>query len=149
MIKAVISFPNGTYKTFASNEFKGDTVFSEFIPEVMTVGDLSGAMKWIASTKVINQKNIAQKNIISQGYRIDYQQMGGSENIYVSKEIPINSRQIYGFCRLEGDAKLNASLDFLNVLNKNQTITHIESKGFSLRLLNYGPNPYWFTVGQK
>ncbi len=72
--------------------------------------------------------------------------MKGGETIYVTTQIPINSRQIYGFCRLNGDARVNPSLDYLNVLNKNQTITHIEAKGFSMKLLNYGSNPYELVV---
>ena len=149
MIKGVISFPDGSYKIFGSTEFKRDTILNEVVPEVLNDDDFSGVAKLITSTIVIDQKNIQQKNINCQGYRIDYEQMEGGENIYVTTEIPINSRQIYGFCRLNGDARVNPSLDYLNVLNKSQTITHIEAKGFSMKLLNYGPNPYWFTVGQK
>lgn len=90
---------------------------------------------------MINQDNIQQEAINSQGFRIDYEKMKGGETIYVTTQIPIHSRQIYGFCRLNGDAKLNSMLDYINVLNQQQMITHIEQANFSLRLLNYGPNP--------
>ena len=146
MIKGVISFPDGTYKIFGSTEFKGDTVLNEVVPEVLNDDDFIGVAKLIYSTKVIDQTNIQQKSINCQGYRIAYEQMEGGENIYVTTQIPINSRQIYGFCRLNGDARVNPSLDYLNILNKSQTITHVEAKGFSMKLLNYGPNPYELVV---
>ncbi len=146
MIKAVISFPNGEYQIIGTTAKGKDTVIVQNVPEVLSKDDFKGVAQLIASTKVIDQRNIQQKSIHSQGYRIDYQQMKGGETIHVSTQIPINSRQIYGFCRLNGDAKLNSMLDYLNVLNQQQMITHIEQDNFSLRLLNYGPNPYELVI---
>ena len=146
MIKGVISFPDGNYKIYGNTEFERDTILSDFISDVLSNDDFSGVAKAMSSTKTINQENIQQKPIFSKGYRIDYEQMQGGEDIYVTTQIPINSRQIYGFCRLNGDAKLNPIFDYLNVLNHNQTITHVEKDGYTVRLLNFGPNPYELTV---
>ena len=72
--------------------------------------------------------------------------MEGGEVLLATTQIPINSFQIYGFCRLMGDAGLPLDIDYLNLFNKSQVITHIERNQFKLSLLNYGPNPYEFNT---
>ncbi len=146
MIVGIISFPDGTYKIYGKTERGKDTVLLQKVPEVLKVVGEQGILKRIASTRIINQDNIQQKSIVCQGFYMNYLKMEGGETIHVSNQIPVNSRQIYGFCRLEGDAKLSAGLDYLSLLKPNQTITHIERKGFSLRLTNYGPNPYYLNI---
>lgn len=145
MISGVISFPNGTYKVFGKTEKGKDTILTYTLPEITDEHLEWEGLKSLETVKTISQENIQQSDISSIGYQIDYQQMIGSEVIYVTHDIDINSHQLYGFCRLDGDAKLNIPLDFSGVLSKNQLITHIERSDFSMRLLNYGPNPYYFT----
>ena len=72
--------------------------------------------------------------------------MEGSEILFATTQIPINSFQLYGFSRLDGDSKTAINLDFINVFKKNQLITHIERDNFKLQLLNYGPNSYEFQL---
>ncbi len=80
------------------------------------------------------------------GYFFNYTKMEGGEIIFVTIQIPINSYQLYGFSRLDGDAKLPIHIDFMNMLSQKQLLTHLEREGFSLKLLNYGPNPYEFNL---
>lgn len=146
MIVGVISFPNGTYRIFGKTEMGKDTVLLQKVPEVLKKDLPFEKMRRMSSTKTIDQTNIQQKSILCQGYQFKYLKMEGGETIYVTQQIPINSRQIYGFSRLDGDARIKINLDYLNLLKADQTITHIESKGFSLALSNYGPNPYYLNI---
>lgn len=148
MIAGVISFPDGTYKIYGRTESGKDTVLVQQIAQVLINDKMPGIVKKIALTKVIDQTNIQQRPIYSLGYLIKYLKMEGEELIYVTDQIPINSRQIYGFCKLDGDARIDVKFDYLNVLSQDQTITHIDRKGFSLRLTNYGPNPYYFNMNK-
>ena len=146
MINGVISFANGTYKIFTKTEFGKDTVLTKFVKEVLYVGQPVAKLKALGSKKIIDQKNIQQNSIFCSGFKFDYLKMAGSETLYYTKQIPINARQIYGFCRLEGHARLAIDLDYLNLLIHNQLITHVNRPNFSLKLINYGPNPYYLTA---
>jgi hypothetical protein len=146
MIHAVISFPNGDYKIYASEEFKDHVVFTENIEAVLNNSIEKNVIKSNKKIKKIDQKNIQQKDIISEGFMMKYTQMEGSETLFATTQIPINAWQIYGFTRLDGDAKLSSDFDYLNVFQKNQVITHVFNPQLTLKLLNYGPNPFEFSV---
>tara|TARA_R110002020_G_scaffold107849_5_gene250294 strand:+ start:2142 stop:2834 length:693 start_codon:yes stop_codon:yes gene_type:complete len=145
MISGVISFPNGTYKIFVKTESGKDSILTQKLPEITEEHLEWEGLKTLDSIRTISQQNIQQNDITSFGYQIEYLQMSGSEVIYVTQEIPINSHQLYGFCKLDGDARLKIPLDFSAILSNSQVITHIERSDSSLKLLNYGPNPYYFT----
>ena len=146
MVKGVISFPNGTYKIFIKTEFGKDTVLTKVVKDVLYVGKSSAKLTALSTKKIIEKKNIQQKSILCYGFKFDYLKMAGSETLYITKQIPLNARQIYGFSKLEGDAKLNIDLNYLSLLSQYQLITHVNRQNFSLRLVNYGPNPYYLTV---
>jgi hypothetical protein len=143
MISGIVSFADGNYRIYGKLENGKDTVIIQRIPQVVQKEALGGVIK-IPSTKITRQNNIQQMPVISQGYSLKYLKMEGQETIFATSQIPVNSNQIYGFCRLNGDARLSITMDYLNILKPEQTITHIERKGFSIRLINYGPNPYYF-----
>lgn len=104
---------------------------------------------FIALTKnrIIDQSNISQPNIRSKGYTMRYKKMIGQQNVFLTKDISVNSNIIYGFNRMYGDIRLPVpELDFLGIFYKDEVVTHIERDNFHLKLENYGPNPYWATV---
>lgn len=146
MIQAVISYPDGTFKIFATNEKGEKIVFKETISAVFGEEIDDDVLKKIAETKTISQKNIQQLDILCDGFSMKYLKMEGGETLFATTQIPINSFQIYAFSRLDGDSKLPVSLDYINVFKKNQLITHIERDNFTLELLNYGPNLYEFHI---
>ncbi len=146
MLQGVISYPNGEYRIFGTDENGKKMVLTQKVDAVVGEEILDAALVPTHKTKSIDQKNIQQKNIECTGYKIKYLKMEGQEILFTTNEIPINSFQLYGFCRLEGDAKLPIDMDYINLLKKQQTLTHIERANFSLELLNYGPNPYEFLL---
>lgn len=146
MIKGVISFPNGSYKVFCKTEFGKDTILTQVVKEVLYTAKPIIKLLPLNKTKLIDQKNIQQKPIFCSGFEFDYLKMAGSETLYITKQIALNARQIYGFSKLDGDAKLNIDLNYLSLLSRNQLITHVNRSNFSLKLVNYGPNPYYLTL---
>ena len=146
MIQAVISYPDGKYVVFATDEHGQKVRFEHQINAVVSSEIEDNVLSSLEENRVISQKNIQQNNIITKGYILKYLKMEGSEILFATTQIPINSFQLYGFSRLDGDSKTAINLDFINVFKKNQLITHIERDNFKLQLLNYGPNPYEFQL---
>lgn len=144
MIQAVISKPDGTYEVYGSDENGKKFFWTKKVNEVAEKELEITALKPLNIIRKINQSNIQQKDLNCLGFRLDYLKMEGSEMLFATTEIPINSYQLYGFCRLNGDAKWPIQIDYIHLFQKNQVITHAESKYQKLELLNYGPNPYEF-----
>jgi hypothetical protein len=149
MIQAVISYPNGTYIIYATDENGRKIKIKQQIDAVLTNGDFSKLLTALPENNTtISQKNIQQADIKTLGYILHFQKSNESEMLNITSQIPINSYQLYGFSKLDGDAKLPLNLDYTNVVKKNQLITHIDGAYFYLQLLNYGPNPYEVPVGE-
>lgn len=146
MIDAVISFPDGTYQIFGKTEARKDTILIQCVSEVADENLELLPLQPTGDSISISQQHIQQPDILCTGYEIRYEKMDGGEIIYTTSQLDINSRQIYGFCRLDGDARLKVFIDYLAVLPANQLLTHVQSNGFSLKLLDYGSNPYYFTT---
>jgi len=146
MIEAVISFPDGTYRIFGTAEAGEQMVLCQHLPEVSEQNLELAPLQSNGKILTVSQQHIQQPDITSKGFEIKYQKMAGGEIIYVTDQLPINSRQLYGLSRLDGDARLAVDLDYLAMLLSNQLITHISRDHFSLKLLDYGPNPYYFTT---
>ena len=142
MIHGVISYPDGRYKIFGEDESGKRILMTQIVNAVTGEEIPDEALIPLNRYKTISQKNIQQKDIMSRGFEMKYIKMEGGEVLFATTQIPVNSFQIYGFCRLVGDAKLAVDVDYLNFFNKSQVITHIERNHFRLSLLNYGPNPY-------
>jgi hypothetical protein len=146
IVKAVVSYPNGKYEIYVVDENSQKRILKQQINDVSIAELKQNILKSTNEKVIIDQKNIQQKNIFCKGFRLDYLKMNGSELLFATTQIPVNSYQIYGFSRLEGDAKLPFSLDYINIFNKKQLITHIDREDVNMRLLNYGSNPYEFST---
>lgn len=146
MIQAIISYPDGKYIVFATDERGQKIRMVQQVNAIVSSEIEDNVLSSLEENRVISQKNIQQNNIICKGYILKYLKMEGSEILFATTQIPINSFQLYGFSRLDGDSKTAINLDFINVFKKNQLITHIERDNFKLQLLNYGPNSYEFQL---
>ena len=146
MIQAIISYPDGKYIVFATDERGQKIRMVQQVNAIVSSEIEDNVLSSLEENRVISQKNIQQNNIICKGYILKYLKMEGSEILFATTQIPINSFQLYGFSRLDGDSKTAINLDFINVFKKSQLITHIERDNFKLELLNYGPNPYEFQL---
>jgi hypothetical protein len=146
MIQAVISYPDGTYKIFGTEHDGKKIVLTQTINAIEGQELDEPMLKKTKDKQMISQKNIQQKDILCEGFTLKYLKMEGGETLFATTQIPINSFQLYGFSRLDGDCKLPISLDYINIFKKNQLLTHVERDNFKLELLNYGPNPYEFNV---
>lgn len=144
MIQAVISYPDGTYKLFGTEHDGKKIVLTQTINAISGQEIEEPMLRKTTEKRIISQKNIQQKDILCEGFVLKYLKMEGGETLFATRQIPINSYQLYGFSRLDGDCKLPISLDYINVFKKNQLLTHLERDNFKLELLNYGPNPYEF-----
>lgn len=144
MIQAVISYPDGKYIVFATDEQGKKVRFEQQINAVVSSELEDKLLAPLEEKRIISQKNIQQKDLVSSGYILKYLKMEGSEILYATTQVPINSFQVYGFSRLDGDCRIPINLDFINVFQKKQLITHIDREDFQLQLLNYGPNTYEF-----
>ncbi len=141
MIEAVISYPNGKYQIFATDEF-GKKVKCLASVEKTNNNNLLNVLNPLNNLKITKNLEGVLPIIESQGFTLKYTQENSQETIYTTNQINLNSRQLYGFTRLEGDSKLSYHFDFLNVLNKNQWVTHSQSAFGVLELLEYSFNYY-------
>jgi len=146
MVQAVISYPDGTYKIFGTNEKGEKIVLQQKVSAIFYTEVADDILEKRNQTKIISQKNIQQKDILCEGFNLKYLKMEGGETLFATTQIPINSFQMYGFSRLDGDCKLPINIDYINVFTKNQLITHIVRNNFKLELRNYGPNPYELNI---
>ena len=148
MIQAVVSFSNGDYKIYGTQENGKKVILTQNIEAVVVNEIDDNLLISNQQIKKIIQKNIQQNDIICQGFRMKYLKMEGSETLFATQEIPINAWQLYGFSRLEGDAGVSSDFDYSNVFKQNQLLTHVYKPELKLRLLNYGPNPYEFQISE-
>lgn len=146
MIQAVISYPDGKYVVFATDETGKKVRLEQHINAIISPEIEDKMLSPIEEKIIISQKNIQQKDLVCDGYIMKYLKMDGSEILFATAQIPINSFQVYGFSRLDGDCKVPINLDFINVFPKRQLITHIDRQEFNLQLMNYGPNLYEFNT---
>ena len=146
MIQAVISYPDGKYVVCATDEHGQKIRMEQQINAVVSSEMEDKVLSPLEEKMIISQKNIQQQDIVSNGYILKYLKMEGSEILFATTQIPINSFQVYGFSRLDGDGRIPINLDFINVFQKKQLITHIDREEFHLQLLNYGPNIYEFNL---
>lgn len=145
MLEAVISFPDGTYKTYGQTENGEKLIFTEKVDFVANKNHTITAP--IPNKKImVIKKTTALDSILCKGYFIKYEQMEGGEEFFVTEQMPVNSYQIYGFCFLDGDAKINLPLDFSNVLSKKQLPSHIANGDSFIKLIDYSVSPYWFST---
>jgi len=103
----------------------------------------------IAENKVIKNAEAINQNIICKGFKMIYNKTAGQQNIFFTENIPINSYQVYGFNRLQGDIRLLVpQLDMIGIVSKEQLVTHIENDTFKLELVAYEYNPFELNVAE-
>lgn len=146
MIDAIVSFPNGDYNIYAKGEFEGNVILKEHIDQVASQDKIENVLESNEQIKIIKQVNSQPYDIICKGFKMNYQEMEGSEILFATTQIPVNAWQIYGFSKLEGDALFPINLNYLNVFNSNYLITHIYYPQLALRLITYESNPYEFEI---
>ena len=146
MIQAVISYPDGKYVVFTIDETGKKIRLEQVVKAVISPEIEEKVLSLLEEKLIISQKNIQQKDLVCDGYIMKYLKMEGSEILFATAQIPINSFQVYGFSRLEGDCNIPINLDFINVFPKKQLISHIDRQEFNLQLVNYGPNLYEFNT---
>ena len=146
MIQAVISYPDGKYVVFTIDETGKKIRLEQVVKAVISPEIEDKVLSLLEEKLIISQKNIQQKDLVCDGYIMKYLKMEGSEILFATAQIPINSFQVYGFSRLEGDCNIPINLDFINVFPKKQLISHIDRQEFNLQLVNYGPNLYEFNT---
>lgn len=147
MIKAVISYPNGEYITYGLDSHGMYEAIHQKIEIVNELPNNVNLLIAIDKEKKIDQSHVGMKSILSKGYTLKYDETNDRKEIFISEDIPINARQIYGFSALEGDSRLSIDLiNYLNVLKKNQIITHVEGPCMKLKLLDYGDNTFYFSL---
>jgi hypothetical protein len=146
MVQAVISYPNGKYIIFATNENGKKVKIVQNFKAIKAKENLVKGLVKLNEKHIISQKNIQQKDIVSNIYKFKYLKTNETETLHATNQIMINSYQIYGFYWLDGDCKLPINLDYSAVLKKNQVITAVNNQYLNLQLLNYGPNLYEFNV---
>jgi uncharacterized protein YlzI (FlbEa/FlbD family) len=144
MLQAVISKPDGTYTIYGIDENGKKVFWTEKVNEVQEKVHEFTALQPLQVSRKIDQRNIQQPDIHCEGFEYNDTTTKGSQILFATTDIPMNSYQIYGFCLLTGDAKLPVQMDFIQRLHKNQLITHLEDAYQKIELLNYGPNPYEF-----
>src|SRR5690606_26200562 len=81
------------------------------------------------------------------GFIMIFNQEVKQQTVFYTESIAINSYQIYALNQLGSDVKLPvAEMDLMNVLAKNQLITHLENDTFKVELIAYEYNPYVVNV---
>lgn len=147
MIAAVISYPNGEYAIFGTDENGQRRLITQRLQGVAEQeAPLKDKLQPLRQRKIISQKNIQQPDIVCEGYQIAYDKTNEVATIYSTTQIPVNSHQIFGFTRLMGDVQLTLPMDYSKFLSGHQLPTHLQDNYSQMTLLNYGPNPYEFDM---
>lgn len=141
MVKAVVGSSNGIYTIYAQNENGKKVKFVQKVPKVLERTSKNNLLKPINKIKVISG---SQGKIVSEGFTLSYLKTNEIDTLYLSTQIKGNANVLYGFSKLEGDAKLPNTFDFIGQISDRQFITNYISKYGSLKLIAYESNPYEF-----
>lgn len=150
MIDVVIADTLGNYRFFGDDGHGNKTIITQQIDwvsektnEILPKSDYLITFEPISEKKFIRNPEIQQQEIECKGFKMLYNKVIRQQNMYFTEDIPINSYQVYGFNRLEGDIRLPIpQLDMIGILSEKQLVTHIESDVFKLELVAYEYNPY-------
>lgn len=150
MIDFVVADTLGNYRFFGDNGHGKKTVttpqvgwISEKTNEILPKSDYLITFEPLVKKRVIRNPETQQTEIECIGYKMLYNKVIRQQNMFFTEDIPLNSYQVYGFNRLEGDIQLPVpQLDMIGILSEKQLVTHIESDVFKLELIAYEYNPY-------
>lgn len=153
MVDFVVADTLGNYYTFGNNGHNEKVVSKQHIDWITSTKEREESslpqsnevflFKPLTEKRTIPTTENNQKLIECIGFKMIYNKMIGHQNLFLTENIPVNSYQIYGYNRLEGDVKLPVpQLDFIDIVSRKQLATHIESDTFKLELIDYQYNPY-------
>ncbi|WP_310993795.1 hypothetical protein [Aequorivita marina] len=160
MIDFVVSDTLGNYYFLGSDGHGAQTIGSQYVhwvanPESYNenasypISDQYVSIKLTGKTKALDaHSTVDGAAIVGAEYKWEFSKMSGTQRTYFTEVIPVNSYQIYGFNKLEGDIQLPVgALDFIGFFGKHQTLTHFYAKGFKLELAHYEFNPAFVEAG--
>ena len=157
MIDAVIADTLGNYYFYGDDGHGNKTITTQFLDwvsdslfitnDILPTSDTLITFEPISEKRLIHNVENGQVDIECRGFKMLYHKMSHQQNIYLTENIAINSYQIYGFNRLEGDIQLPVKqLDMIGIVSKKQLLTHAESDVLKIELVAYEYNPYWFDI---
>jgi len=144
MIEAVISYPDGLYEIYGKDTNGKMVVLTQNVNEINSKAQNKAFLIPLGTSMQIDQNHVGEKPIESKGFRVSFEKTSELEMIFITAQIPINARQIYGFGALEGDAQIKLGINFLNLLNKDELIAQLENPLLQLKLVDYEENPFYF-----
>lgn len=141
MLQAVISYPNGSYIGYLIDGNGQKHTIGQHIPEVAeneksTHHDFHRLNIRPQDTIIRHREFQHDEPISSSAIDIDYLKSGEKETVYVTEDFDINTYQIYGFNRLEGDMCLPFSLDYINILTRKQLVTDVKNNPYQTAIFN-------------
>ncbi len=153
MVDFVVADTLGNYYTFGDNGHDKKVVTKQHIDWIASTQEIKEpvlpqsnaffTIEPLSKKRTISTTETKRKSIECHGFKMIYNKMFGQQNVFVTEDILLNSYQIYGFNRLDGDIKLPVSqLNLIDIVGRNQLATHIESDTFKLELIAYESNPY-------
>lgn len=150
MIQAVISFPNGDYFGYLTDEIGNKRIIRQHVPEVAEVEySHPPAFHRLIPRHHLKKKMVTEfqqnEEINSSAIEIEYLKSGEKETVYISGDFSVNSYQIYGFNRLEDDMRLPFTLDYIGILTKKQLAIAIENNPYqTVKLNEHTATVYYF-----
>lgn len=141
MLKAVISYPNGDYVGYLIDENGEKQTIRQHVPEVAEAetSTQQGFHRLTAHPQdsiVRHREYQHDEAIISSAIDVRYLKSGEQETVYVTENFEVNTYQIYGFNRLEGDMRLPFVLDYIGILTKKQLVTDVKNNPYQTAKLN-------------
>lgn len=135
MLQAVISYPNGDYIGYLIDENGDKRTVLQHLPEVVegqkgAHPDFHQLIAQPRDTIIRHREYQLNERITSGAIEITYLKSGERETVYVTGDFEINTYQIYGFSRLEGDMRLPFSLDYIGILAKKQLATDVRNNPY-------------------
>jgi nitrogen fixation protein len=140
LLKAIISYPNGDYVGYLINEDGDKQIIHQHLTEVTEDFNLPAdlhSLRNLPQDYILRRREYQHdESILSKGIEINHVKSGEKETVYVSTDFKINTYQLYGFNRLEGDMRLPFTLDYIGILSKNQLVTDVKKNPYQTAKLN-------------
>lgn len=153
MIDFVVADTLGNYYFFGDNGHGEKVVTSQHIDwvtektedrnRVFPQSDYLITFEALSQKRYIPNSENQQQQFECKGFKMLYNKVQRQQNIYITEDIPLNSYQVYGFNRLQGDIRLPVpQLDMIGIVSEKQLVTHIENDIFKLEFIAYEYNPF-------
>ena len=160
MVDFVVSDPLGNYYFFGSDGHGNKTVDSQYVdwvadPDLYDENETYPySDQYVVLTPTGNKKSMDEnstidgKPIVMEEYIWDFKKVRGYQTAYITEMLPVNSYQVYGFNKLEGDIRLpDKDLDFVGTFGKHQTVTQVDYGKIKTELVAYTYTTYFVEAG--